>query len=68
MSELRPRKEIEANAAGGMTFEQELLLEVLLDIRDLLTTQRDDVSRCGHGATGVCMSCVIQNDLLRPRQ
>ena len=26
-----------------------------------------DVARCGHGVTGLCMSCVIQNDLMRPR-
>ena len=27
----------------------------------------DDASRCGHGATGLCMACVIQHDLMRPR-
>ena len=26
-----------------------------------------DAARCGHGATGLCMACVIQHDLLRPR-
>ena len=26
-----------------------------------------DAARCGHGFTGLCMACVIQNDLLRPR-
>ena len=27
----------------------------------------DDAGRCGHGATGLCMACVIQHDLMRPR-
>ena len=26
-----------------------------------------DAARCGHGATGLCMACVVQHDLLRPR-
>ena len=26
----------------------------------------NDTARCGHGATGFCMACVIQHDLMRP--
>lgn len=39
----------------------------LIEIAALLKKADDEVARCDHGATGVCMSCVIRNDLLRPR-
>ncbi len=45
----------------------DLKLEVLLDIRDLLVKRDDEAARCGHGAVGLCMECVIHYDLLRPR-
>ena len=42
------------------------ILAALIDIRDQLAEHEANVARCGHGVTGLCMSCVIQNDLLRP--
>ena len=51
---------------GGLR-PADLKLEVLLDIRDLLVKRDEEVARCGHGTTGICMACITMNDLLRPR-
>ena len=49
---------------------QSILLD-LMGAADRIATALEslvnDAARCGHGATGLCMACVIQNDLLRPR-
>lgn len=40
----------------------------LLEAIDAKLAKADEeTARCGHGDTGLCMSCVIGNDLLRPR-
>lgn len=43
------------------------IIQRLAAIEAILRDQAADVARCGHGATGLCMSCVIQNDLMRPQ-
>ena len=32
-----------------------------------MNEREDDVARCPHGATGICMDCITRDDLLRPR-
>lgn len=44
------------------------IADELKAIRVLLAELRDDAGRCAHGVTGICMSCVIQNDLMRPHR
>jgi len=41
--------------------------EKLGRIATALETLVTDAARCDHGALGLCMSCVIWNDLMRPR-
>ena len=43
------------------------LSEKLGRIAAALETLVADAARCPHGALGLCMSCVIRNDLMRPR-
>lgn len=50
--------------------EIDVLADIATDLRRIaaaLESLVNDAARCGHGATGLCMSCVIQNDLLRPQ-
>lgn len=37
------------------------ICDLLTDIRNLLRKEQEDVSRCGHGTTGFCMSCFTMN-------
>ena len=62
---MRTRHDIEQTPL--ITAQDQGLLEVLLDIRDLLAAQAENVAICGHGYTGVCMLCVQRDDLMRPR-
>jgi len=43
------------------------ITEALKRIAVALEAHNADIARCGHGVTGLCMSCVIQHELLRPR-
>ena len=43
------------------------IAETLKRIAVALEAHNVDIARCGHGITGLCMSCVIQHELLRPR-
>ena len=43
------------------------IADTLVRIAAALESLVNDAARCGHGATGLCMACVSQNDLLRPR-
>jgi len=36
-------------------------------IATALEQSHDDANRCQHGGTGICMHCIVQLDLLRPR-
>ena len=60
-----------------MSEKGETELDVLADVLAEMSTSLariaaaleqalQDANRCGHGGTGLCMACVIQNDLLRP--
>ena len=62
---MRTRDVIEGDRDPDADPTQALILEVLLDVRELLQDQELNANRCGHGGTGLCMACVIQNDLLR---
>lgn len=44
------------------------ILDTLVRIENRLVAADQDTSRCGHGTTGVCMYCVLQYDLMRPRK
>ena len=51
------------------------LMDVLAEISEklgriavALETLSADAAHCAHGVTGLCMSCVIQGDLLRPHR
>ena len=64
---MRTRAEITQIAKQGAGDRQRAILEVLLDIREMLKDEADNAAICGHGATGLCMACVIQQDLLRAK-
>mgnify|MGYP001560848565 CR=1 FL=1 len=55
--------------AAVLIFERRMMdLACAADrIATALESLVNDAARCGHGATGLCMACVIQNDLMRPR-
>jgi hypothetical protein len=39
----------------------------LARIADALTSQANDVYRCGHGYTGLCLLCARDMELFKPR-
>lgn len=41
--------------------------EELRKMNERAETQAERVAICGRGATGFCMACILQNDMLRPR-
>ena len=43
------------------------IAETLKRIAVALDAHNADIARGDHGVTGLCMSCVIQHELLRPR-
>lgn len=61
-------REAAASAAARTARETRSVLEVLVEIRDILKAHSESVAVCPHGFTGICMYCVIQGDLLRPRK
>ncbi len=44
-----------------------LILERLDKIIERMDTAQADVAHCPHGYTGICMSCIARDDLMRPR-
>lgn len=44
------------------------IIALLESIEAKLAQQIEDASHCPHGGTGLCMYCVIQLDLLRPKK
>lgn len=66
---MRPRDEVTEDLSKCVSQSERdaVQLEVLLDIRELLMAQADNTAICAHGHAGICMLCVRDYDLLRPR-
>jgi hypothetical protein len=43
------------------------IAEELRRMNERAEIQAGNVATCPHGATGLCMACVMMNDLLRPK-
>jgi hypothetical protein len=59
------------NSAGLLTEKEralraDVIARATMHATLALALQGQDAGICDHGNTGVCMSCVIQHDLLRP--
>lgn len=52
---------------GAPGYEHIATAHATLAVASALIQQREDVGMCPHGNTGICMPCVIVNDLLRPK-
>ena len=60
-------EEREIDVLGDISTSLAQISTSMARIATALEQELTDANRCVHGGTGLCMSCVIQGDLLRPQ-